>query len=612
MPQEDEKSRDRRITSLTQALGSRSVVLVGFMGSGKTSTGRRLAQRLGLSFVDADVEIEAAAGMSISDIFARHGEPYFRDGERRVMARLLEDGPRVVATGGGAFLHAETRARIAERGISVWLKADPDVLWRRVRKRSHRPLLQSPDPEKTMRTLLEQRYPIYARADVTVVSRDGPHEIAVEEIIAGIEFFLRFSPEPPPLTCLRPMNASRNATLNQNSTANPVLSFNAESAALAKSGEATRPTVEVDLGERSYGIFIGPDLIALAGDHVRRLAPRAACAIVTDANVAERHLPALEKSLDAAGIRHSAIIVAPGEASKSYASYAEVCDALIAAKLERGDLILALGGGVIGDLAGFAAATVRRGMRFIQLPTSLLAQVDSSVGGKTGINSQHGKNLIGAFHQPSLVLADTQMLETLPPREFRAGYAEVVKYGLIGDPAFFSWLEANWRGIFAGGDDRVRAIAISCKAKAAIVARDEHERGDRALLNFGHTFGHALERINHYDGARLVHGEGVSIGMACAFRLSAQLGLCPQEDSLRVERHLREVGLPVRIAHIAGLVLDVLDADQIVEAMHQDKKVEQGALTFILARGIGDCFVAKNIDAGKIRSFLQDELNTGY
>jgi shikimate kinase/3-dehydroquinate synthase len=607
--QGDESFRDRRIASLTQALGSRSIILVGFMGSGKTSTGRRLAQRIGLPFVDADAEIEIAAGMSIADIFARHGEPYFRDGERRVMARLLVEGPRVIATGGGAFLNEETRAGIAKLGLSVWLKADPEVLWRRVRKRTHRPLLHSPDPEKTMRTLVEQRYPIYARADVTVVSRDGPHEIAVEEIVAGIEFFLRFSPEPPPLTPLRVMTASSNPILNQNFTSASEF-LNSELNTRAKGDESgAQAIVKVELGARSYGILIGPGLIAETGTHLRRLAPRASCAIVTDANVGELHLAKLENALDAAGIRHSKVIVAPGEASKSYAVYAGVCDALIASKLERGDLVLALGGGVVGDLAGFAAATIRRGVRFVQLPTSLLAQVDSSVGGKTGINSEHGKNLIGAFHQPSLVLADTQTLESLPPREFRAGYAEVVKYGLIADAAFFRWLETNWRGLFAGGADRVHAIATSCKAKAAIVARDEHERGERALLNLGHTFGHALERINRYDGSRLVHGEGVSIGMACAFRLSVQLGLCSKEDQLRVETHLKEVGLPVRIAGIAGLAVD---ADQLIEAMYQDKKVDQGALTFILARGIGDCFVAKNIDVGEIRNFLQDELNTGY
>jgi shikimate kinase/3-dehydroquinate synthase len=605
-----ESVQDLRFAALTQALGDRSIVLVGFMGSGKTSTGRRLAQRLGLPFVDADAEIEAAAGMTIAEIFAKHGEPSFRDGERRVMARLLEEGPRVIATGGGAFLNDETRARIAARGVSVWLKADPEVLWRRVRKRTHRPLLQSADPETTLRTLLEQRYPYYARADVTVASRDGPHELAVEEIISAIEFFMRFSPEPPLLSPLRDMNATNTQAPVQ--IGFPVGGFlfgsTPEGAAEAPEQPAGVTRVEVELGARSYDILIGPGLIAKAGAYIQSLAPGAACAIVTDANVAKIHLAALEKSLDEAAVRHSAIVVAAGEASKSYATFAEVCDAIIAARLERGDLVVALGGGVIGDLAGFSAAAVRRGMRFVQIPTSLLAQVDSSVGGKTGINSDHGKNLIGAFHQPSLVLADAEVLETLPAREFRAGYAEVVKYGLIGDAGFFGWLEAAWRGIFSGGADRIHAIATSCRAKAAIVGRDEFERGDRALLNLGHTFGHALERINHYDGARLVHGEGVAIGMAAAFRFSAALGLCPPADARRVEAHLRAVGLPVRIADIEGLSVG---ANDIVEAMYQDKKVERGALTFILARGIGDCFVAKSIDAGEVRAFLENELNTG-
>jgi len=582
-----ETETDRARNRLVSALGRRSIVLIGLMGSGKSSTGRRLAQELGLEFVDADEEIEAAARLSITEIFARHGEDSFRDGERRVMARLLRDGPRVLASGGGAFMNEETRARIALSGISIWLKADQDVLWRRVRKRSHRPLLQGGDPEQTLRTLLEQRYPVYALADVTVVSRDGPHELAVEEAIAGIECFLRSSLD------LTPLARPKSITVSDQ-----------------QQGPGRQPAqVRVELGARTYPILTGAGLIAEAGNHIRRLAPRAACAIVTDENVAKLHLPALERALDRAFIRHSKVIVAPGEGSKSFGVYAQVCNALVGTSLERGDVIVALGGGVIGDLAGFAAATVRRGMRFIQVPTTLLAQVDSSVGGKTGINSPHGKNLIGAFHQPSLVIADTDTLETLPPREFRAGYAEVVKYGLIGDAGFYAWLEANWRAVFAGGVARVHAIATSCKAKAAIVARDEHEEGERALLNLGHTFGHALERLTVYDGARLVHGEAVAIGMACAFRFSARRGLCGLQDQARVEAHLQEVGLPVRIAGISGWNVG---PDAILEAMYQDKKVERGGLTFILARAIGDCFIAKAVEAAEIRGFLQDELNTGH
>ncbi len=602
---EAEPASNRRIASLTSALGTRSIVLVGLMGSGKTSTGRRLAHRLGLGFVDADAEIEAAAGMSIADIFARHGEPYFRDGERRVMARLLDAGPRVIATGGGAFLNEETRTRIAKNGVSVWLKADPDVLWRRVRKRSHRPLLQGDDPEQTLRTLLEQRYPVYARADITVMSREGPHEATVEEMISGIEFFLRFSPETPTLERPRRMEHPSPAIASRVEESQA----GTRQAGAPDQGEAlARARVEVKLGARAYEILIGDKLIEAAGERIARLAPGAACAIVTDANVAALHLAALQKSLEAAGIRHFPVVVAAGEGAKSFGVFAEVCEALIAAKLERGDMILAFGGGVVGDLAGFAAATLRRGMRFVQIPTTLLAQVDSSVGGKTGLNSKHGKNLIGAFHQPSLVLADARVLETLPPREFRAGYAEMVKYGLIGDAEFFGWLEANWRAVFAGGEARVQAIATSCAAKAAIVGRDEIEQGERALLNLGHTFGHALERLAHYDGGRLVHGEAVAIGMALAFRFSARTGLCALKDQARVETHLREVGLPTRIGDIAGLAAH---ADEIVAAMQQDKKVERGSLTFILARGIGACFVAKKVDAGAIHGFLQDELTAG-
>jgi 3-dehydroquinate synthase len=273
--------------------------------------------------------------------------------------------------------------------------------------------------------------------------------------------------------------------------------------------------------------------------------------------------------------------------------------------MERRDLVIALGGGVIGDLAGFAAASVRRGMRFVQIPTTLLSQVDSSVGGKTGINSRHGKNLVGAFHQPSLVLADTGALATLPTREFRAGYAEVAKYGLIDNPDFFSWLENNWRGVFGAGPELVHAIATSCTSKASVVIRDETEQGDRALLNLGHTFGHALEALTHFDGSRLVHGEGVAIGMACAFRFSYKLGICPREDMERAVAHLASVGLPTKIQAVPGWNHD---AKAILDAMYQDKKVERGALTFILVKGIGKSFVAKNIRGEDVLAFLEEDL----
>lgn len=363
--------------------------------------------------------------------------------------------------------------------------------------------------------------------------------------------------------------------------------------------------VPVQLGSRSYSILIGPGLIETAGARIAELAPGAACALVTDANLARLHLPRLKESLARAGLRHSVIAVGPGEGSKSLSVYAEVSEAVQAARLERGDLIVALGGGVVGDLAGFVAATAKRGMRFVQIPTSLLAQVDSSVGGKTGINSRHGKNLVGAFHQPSLVLADTDCLDSLPAREFRAGYAEVVKYGLIGDEAFFAWLERERGAIFTGGAARVEAIAASCRAKAATVARDEREEGDRALLNLGHTFGHALERLTRYDGSLLVHGEAVAIGMCLAFRFSAAQGLCPPAEAQRMARHLLAAGLPTRIADVPGWDGS---SDLMVEAMLQDKKVVRGSLNLILAKGIGKSFMARDVPAQSVRQFLDDEL----
>ncbi|MDU6376984.1 MAG: 3-dehydroquinate synthase, partial [Bradyrhizobium sp.] len=293
----------------------------------------------------------------------------------------------------------------------------------------------------------------------------------------------------------------------------------------------------------------------------------------------------------------------------TYAGLEKVSEALIAAKIERNDLVIALGGGVVGDLAGFAAAILRRGVDFVQVPTSLLAQVDSSVGGKTGINSPQGKNLLGAFHQPVLVIADTAVLDTLSPRQFRAGYAEVAKYGLLGDAGFFTWLEANHADIVTGGAAREHAVATSCRAKAAIVARDERETGDRALLNLGHTFGHALEAITGFSD-RLFHGEGVAVGMVLAAQFSAELGMLPPDDVTRIERHLAAVGLPTHLQDIAGFAQEGIgDADRLLALMAQDKKVKRGKLTFILMEAIGRAVIAKDVDPARVRDFLQAKLH---
>jgi 3-dehydroquinate synthase len=361
--------------------------------------------------------------------------------------------------------------------------------------------------------------------------------------------------------------------------------------------------VRVDLGERSYDIVIGPDLIANAGKEIATRRPGIRCAVITDRNVAAAHLEALIESLGAAGIEAAPLVLEPGEKTKCFDELIRVCDLVLGARLERGDAVLALGGGVIGDLAGFAAGIVRRGMRFIQAPTSLLAQVDSSVGGKTGINAAHGKNLIGVFHQPDLVLADTGVLDTLPVREFRAGYAEMAKYGLIDQPEFFAWLEANWRAVFSGGEARIQAIAVSCQAKADVVAADERESGARALLNLGHTFGHALEAATGYDGGRLVHGEGVAIGMVLAHAFSVRMNLASIDDAARVERHLKEVGLPTRLSDIEG---ELPTTDILMKHIAQDKKVRRGALTFILTRGIGQAFIADDVPQDEVFRFLED------
>jgi 3-dehydroquinate synthase len=358
--------------------------------------------------------------------------------------------------------------------------------------------------------------------------------------------------------------------------------------------------VHVALGERAYDILIGHGLLEDAGAILAERFPGRRYGIITDTRVAEAQLPRLLRSLDAAGLAHSEIVLPAGEGTKSWPYLQQAVDGILSARLERGDLVIALGGGVIGDLAGFAASIARRGMDFVQIPTSLLAQVDSSVGGKTGINSSHGKNLIGAFHQPLLVLADLGTLDTLPPREFAAGYAEVVKYGLIDDPEFFFWLEEKRAEIFAGGPARGEAIARCCAHKARVVIEDEKETGVRALLNLGHTFGHALEKDTGYSD-RLLHGEGVSIGMVLAHGFSAQLGLAPSQDTGRIAAHLRQAGLPTTLADIPG---GVGSTQVLMAAIAQDKKVSRGALTFILTRGIGQAFIEKGVAPEAVAAFL--------
>ena len=363
--------------------------------------------------------------------------------------------------------------------------------------------------------------------------------------------------------------------------------------------------VRVNLDSRSYDVVIGSGLIAQAATHLAPLLRRPKVWIVTEDRVAPLHLAHLEAALSAGGIAASALTLPAGEGTKSWQYLTQTVEWLLDEKVERGDIVLALGGGVIGDLVGFAAAILRRGVRFVQMPSSLLAQVDSSVGGKTGINTRHGKNLVGAFHQPSLVLADIDLLSTLAPRDFLAGYGEVVKYGLLGDAAFFDWLEENAPAM-AAGDLALREEAVrwSVQMKADIVARDETEQGDRALLNLGHTFCHALEAATGYSD-RLLHGEGVAIGCALAAELSARLGLCPQEEPSRIRAHLAEMGMKRDLADIEG---DLPDADALLALMAQDKKVLEGQLRFILMRGIGTSFVTSDVPPDAVKTLLNEAL----
>ena len=381
---------------------NRSIVLVGLMGAGKTAIGKRLAAKLGLPFHDADQEIEQAAGITISEIFARHGEAHFRAGEKRVIQRLLEQGTIVLAPGGGAFMDADTRALIRARAISVWLRNSLPVLLSRVRGRTHRPLLNNGNPEEILQRLAAERGPVYAQADIIVDGSEDAPEVTTQSVLKAVMAY-----------------------------------------------QAPRK-VDVTLSGRSYQVLIGADLLARAGALMADVLPQRRTVIVTDETVADIHLTTLTASLDEVGISYNTMIIQPGEASKSIETWSRLIDGVLAEQIDRRTTIIALGGGVVGDLAGFVAAATLRGLPFVQIPTTLLAQVDSSVGGKTGVNTRHGKNLVGAFHQPLLVLADTATLSTLPIRERRAGYAEIVKAGLIADQDLYLWCETNGRALLDG------------------------------------------------------------------------------------------------------------------------------------------------------------------
>jgi shikimate kinase / 3-dehydroquinate synthase len=543
---------------LPDALAGRSIVMVGLMGAGKTSIGRRLAGRLGMPFRDADAEIELAAGCTISELFAHYGEPAFRDGERRVIRRLLAGNPMVLALGGGAFMDPATRATARDEAVSVWLRCKLPTLVRRVTGRDHRPLLAQGDPAEILGRLMQIRHPVYAEADIVVDCGDESPEATTSRVLGSVL------------------------------------------------GWRAPRRVSVSLERNSYDVVVGEGLLARAGALLAPILPQKRAVVVTDAAVAPLHLPTLLNGLTETAVDVHHVIVPSGETSKSLETYARVVDSLLEAGVERRTTVIALGGGVVGDLAGLAAATTLRGLPFVQVPTTLLAQVDSSVGGKTGINTAFGKNLLGAFHQPRMVLADIATLKTLPPRELRAGYAEIAKTGLIGDADFFEWCEQNGAAVIGGeGEMQGEAVMRACSFKAEVVGDDEREErpnDGRALLNLGHTFAHALEAEYAYGGG-LLHGEAVAVGLGLAFLLSARLRHCAYADAERVIAHMRAMQLPARIRHLDRR----FSATTLSGHMRRDKKVRDGVLRFVLARGIGQAFTANDVPAEVVTDLLRDE-----
>ncbi len=525
-----------------------NVFLVGLMGAGKTTIGRILARKLGLKFVDSDHEIEARTGASIPWIFEIEGETSFRRREADVIRELCGQQGLVLATGGGAILNADSRALLKSRGTVVYLRATVNSILQRTAHDKNRPLLQTADPRKKLEELMAVRDPLYTEIADLVIDTGRPNvQSMVQTILTQLDT----------MACEAAPNCVTHAEPSMNEESNILLN--------------------VDLGERSYPIAIGPALLndsALLARHVHGNK----VAIVSNTTVAPLYLERIETGLREAGKHVTTVILPDGEEHKNWSSLMLIFDALLQNKADRKTTLIALGGGVIGDLTGYAAASYMRGVDFIQVPTTLLSQVDSSVGGKTGINHPLGKNMIGAFYQPRAVIADTATLETLPERELSAGLAEVIKYGAVIDLAFFEWIEANIGKLMARDKGALAyAIARSCEIKADVVRQDEREGGLRAILNFGHTFGHAIEAGMGY-GAWL-HGEAVGCGMVMAADLSQRMGLIDAATVERVRKLIAAAGLPVKAPD--------LGVAKWLEAMEVDKKNEGGAIKFILMNPLG-------------------------
>jgi 3-dehydroquinate synthase len=534
---------------------SGNIVLVGMMGAGKTTVGRLLARQLGKTFIDSDEEIQKRTGVKISHIFDVEGEEGFRQRESAVIQDLIKQDNIVLATGGGAVLKPANREALQQNGVVIYLKSNLHDLWQRTRNDHTRPLLQTANPRAKLQELYEQRDPIYtAAADCIIHTGRQSVQILIARLIRKIHSY----------------------------------------------GQPTRTndamqTLNVGLDERSYQIHIGQNLIERAELLVQHI-PYKRVTVVSNTTVAPLYLEHLTQVLTKAGISVQSIVLPDGEQYKNSASLNSIYDALLANRSERSSPLIALGGGVIGDLTGFAAATYLRGVPFIQIPTTLLAQVDSSVGGKTGINHPAGKNMVGAFYQPQVVIADVSTLNTLSDAELRAGIAEVIKYGLIRDLPFLEWLEQNMGKLLQHDAEALQyAIVRSCQNKADVVGADERESGERALLNLGHTFGHAIENAMGY-GVWL-HGEAVAAGTIMAVDLSWRLGWLTESDVARSKALFTQAGLPVSGPR--------LGAQRYAELMGLDKKVANGKVRFVLLQALGHAVITDEVPAALLEQTLE-------
>jgi 3-dehydroquinate synthase len=534
---------------------SGNIVFVGMMGSGKTTVGRLLAKQLGKTFIDSDEEILKRTGVTIQHIFDVEGEAGFRVRESGVIQELLQRNDIVLATGGGAVLDKQNRISMRENGTVIYLKSGVHDLWQRTRHDRSRPLLQTADPRAKLRELFELRNPLYTEV-ADIVMHTGKQNVQI--LLSALQ---------------RKLNISQPTLQASN----------------------TMKTLNVGLGARSYPIHISTGLLSRL-DLLLPYLPHKRVAIVSNVTVAPLYLSEFSKMLENNGIQVVSIVLPDGEKYKNIETLNLIYDALLTNRCERNTPLIALGGGVIGDMTGYAAATYLRGVPFIQIPTTLLSQVDSSVGGKTGINHPLGKNMIGAFYQPRIVLADISTLNTLPDQELRAGLAEVIKYGLIRDLPFLEWLEANMEKLLARDVDALQyAITRSCENKAEVVGNDELESGERALLNLGHTFGHAIENGMGY-GVWL-HGEAVAAGTIMAADLSQRMGWISEQDVIRVRQIFERAGLPI--------IAPYMSVEQYLDLMGLDKKVVDGKVRFILLKALGQAVITSEVPADLLRATLE-------